>query len=232
MTRSRIPAVVFVVAVAAAIVLLLVLASSPERTRVFALRAPTAQSVATLAPGRQACEGPISASVPVYAVLTWGAAIVRTTVVDVRVRSGGSVVAAGSSRATGTPGSHTTLLDGTIPAGRKVTVCVANGGHSDYSLVGSPTIDPTVKMRVGGKRSALQFSLALLGSPTNTLSQLHTAFGRASLFRPAWVGVWTYWVLLVGLLLAVVAFAAALMAATRIDEQNSDQAHGRKRELG
>jgi hypothetical protein len=218
-TRARIPAVVFVVAVVAAVVVLLVLAFGAERTQVFALRAPSAQSVATLAPGRQACEGPVSAAAPVHAVRTWGAAIVRTTVLDVRVRSGGSVVASGSSKVSGTPGPHTTVLHGTIRDGRKITVCVANGGDADYSLVGSPSIDPAVAMRVDGKRSALQFSLALLGSPTDTLSQLHTAFRRASLFRPTWVGVWTYWALLAGLLVAVAACGAALTAAARTDER-------------
>jgi hypothetical protein len=74
-------------------------------------------------------------------------------------------------------------------------------------------------MRVDGKRSALQFSLALLGSPTDTLSQLPTAFRRASLFRPTWVGVWTYWALLAGLLVAVAACGAALIAAARTDER-------------
>jgi hypothetical protein len=120
---------------------------------------------------------------------------------------------------TGKPGSHTTVLHGTIRDRRKITVCVANGGDADYSLVGSPSVDPTVAMRVAGKRSALQFSLALLGSTTNTLSQLHTAFRRASLFRPTWVGVWTYWALLAGLFVAVAACGAALAAAARADEQ-------------
>jgi hypothetical protein len=218
-TRARIPAVVFVVAAVAAVAVLLVLAFGGERTRVFALRAPSAQSVATLAPGRQACEGPVSAAAPVHAVQTWGATIVRTIVLDVRVRSGGAVVATGSSEVDDKPSSHTTVLHGTVRGGRKITVCVANGGDADYSLVGSPTIDPAVAMRVNGKRSALQFSLALLGSPTDTLSQLHTAFRRASLFRPTWVGVWTYWALLAGLLLAVAACGAAVIAAARSDER-------------
>jgi hypothetical protein len=213
--------VVFVVAVAVAIVVLLVLAFGGERTRVFALRAPSAQSVATLAPGRQACEGPVSANAPIHAVQTWGAAIVRTTVLDLRISSGRSVVATGSSRVSDRPSAHTTILHGSIRDGRKITVCVANGGDADYSLVGSPSIDPTVAMRVDGKRSALQFSLALLGSPTNTLSQLHTAFRRASLFRPAWVGVWTYWALLAGLVFAAAACGAALIAAARTDEREA-----------
>lgn len=210
---------VFLVTVAVAIVVLLVLALGAERTQVFALRAPSAQSVATLVPGQQACEGPVSAAAPVHAVRTWGAAIVRTTVLDVRVRSGRSVVAAGRSEVSAKPGSHTTILRGPVRGGRNVTVCLTNGGDADYSVAGSPTTDPAVQMRVGGRRSALQFSLALLGSSTNTLSQLHTAFRRASLFRPAWVGIWTYWALLAGLALAVAACGAALIAAARTDER-------------
>lgn len=221
MTRARLPPVAFLVAAAATVVVLLTLALGTERTRVFALRAPSVQSVATLAPGRQACEGPVSAAVRVQAVQIWGAPIVRTTVLDVRVTAGRSVVATGRVPAGAKPSSRTVVLHGTVHDGQKVTVCVVNGGDADYSLAGSPAIDPTVAMRVGGKRSPLQFSLTLLGSPTNTLSQLHTAFGRASLFRPAWVGVWTYWALLAGLLAAMAACGAALTAAARTDQRSA-----------
>ena len=59
-----------------------------------------------------------------------------------------------------------------------------------------------------------KFSLALLSDGDRSLlGSLPTAFSRASLWRPSWVGAWTFWVLAIALLatfgLAVVAVISA-----------------------
>lgn len=69
-------------------------------------------------------------------------------------------------------------------------------------------VAPTVDGRpVGQERIAVWFRPPA-GSERSLLAQIPTIFHRASLFRPAWVGAWTYYVLL-GLVLPL-AFGLAL----------------------
>jgi hypothetical protein len=61
-------------------------------------------------------------------------------------------------------------------------------------------------------RTRQRFSLVLLNDGSGSLlDSLSTAFARASLWRPGWVGAWTFWGLTVALVatfgLAVIAIA-------------------------
>jgi hypothetical protein len=208
----------FAVTAAIGAVVLLTLGFSHERSRAFSLEAPNVQPVAVLAPHTEACEGPIMTPHPVDGVRVWGAAAGRSTALDVLTQStSGKLLATGRIVVSTQPNAYTSVLTSSIPSGQATTVCLFNGGSSPFSLLGSPSQNPAIRMTVGGRTSPLQFSLVLLRPPTPLLSLLPTAFSRASLFRPGWVGAWTFWALLAGLVLAVVLAGLAISAAARAD---------------
>jgi hypothetical protein len=69
----------------------------------------------------------------------------------------------------------------------------------------------------GAGRSALAL-LFLREHPRSLLSLVPTIFRRASLFRPGWVGPWTYWLLSAALLGAFGLAGVAVTRAARSDE--------------
>jgi hypothetical protein len=212
----------FALAVIVGVLVLLVIGWTDERSRALALEAPNQQPVATLAPRSSACEGPIVTGVPVDAVRVWGAALTHPTALEITTRSAGQEdLDRGriSVSTTPNPFAGTGVLSRTIAAGDAITVCVSNVGAAPLSLLGSPSFDPAVRMTIERRPSTLQFSLVLLRPPTSALSLLPTAFSRASLFRPTWVGTWTFWTLLVGCIAAVGLTGLAIAAAARADER-------------
>lgn len=68
---------------------------------------------------------------------------------------------------------------------------VAVGGMANVPPGERPT---TVDGRVNFQRVAVWY-LPPSGEQRSVLSQLPTIFDRAALFRPGWVGPWTYWIL-------------------------------------
>jgi hypothetical protein len=216
--RARRSWLAFAITAAIGVVVVLILGFGRERLRAFSLEAPNQQPVAVLAPHAQACEGPITSAHRFDAIRAWGAAVGRPTVLDVSTRaSGGEVLTTGRVAVSPMPNAYTSVLSASTPSGRATSVCLRNGGSAPFSLLGSPSVNPGVRMTVGGEISALQFSLVLLGPPSSSFSLLPTAFSRASLFRPSWVGTWTFWALLAGLLPAVALAGVAISAAARAD---------------
>jgi hypothetical protein len=221
--RPRRTWLAFAVTAAIGGVALLILGFSDERARAFSLGIPNQQSVAALPPNAQACEGPITINQPVDAVRIWGAAVGRPAALDVFIASvGGKLLTTGRVVLSPTPTSYTTVLGASISSGRAMVVCLSNGGSTPVSLLGSGSVNRAIRMTIGGKASPLQFSLVLLRPPTSSLSLLPIAFSRASLFRPSWVGAWTFWALLAGVLVAVGLAGLAISAAARADESERD----------
>ncbi|HET9125832.1 MAG TPA: hypothetical protein VFN65_13210, partial [Solirubrobacteraceae bacterium] len=68
-----------------------------------------------------------------------------------------------------------------------------------------------------GVAPGTQFALVLTRRAT-FLGSLGTAFSRASLFKPSWVGAWTFWLLLALLGSTVPLAGAALVRALDDDE--------------
>lgn len=87
-----------------------------------------------------------------------------------------------------------------VPAGRHIDVCVVNRGGARLGLEGGKAESvPSSPLTVAGRRHersaiALRF---LRERPRSALSQVPTMFERAALFRPGWVGPWTFWLLAV-----------------------------------
>ena len=83
-------------------------------------------------------------------------------------------------------------LDRPVAGGKSLRVCVGVTGRGTYDLDGAAATFPSI--HASGVVRGAQFSLLLTRSGT-PVGSLPTAFRRASVFRPSWVGPWLFWVL-------------------------------------
>lgn len=195
--------------------------------RAFALQAPNQYPLVTLAPGQTVCEGPVSSPHPFRIVAIWGAAVGGRATLQVTARTAalGHVLAAGTSVAHNVDDEEQTTLSAPIRSATPITVCVTDAqGH--FSIAGGSAVHPGIAMT--GTPANREFSLLLLSEPQSLISALPIAFSRAALFRPGWVGAWTFWVLIGGVLagfgLALVAVIRALDADAGGDERGAGSA--------
>jgi hypothetical protein len=203
-------------AAVAAIVVVVVLVISGLRSgpvRSFALRVPSASPVATVRAKRPVCEGPVTASgqtslVGVFGAPKRGLSRLHVTVRDAGTGDHGRVLATGAAVTAEVMTEDLVALDRTVPAGHSLRVCV-RATTNPFVLEGAPA--SAVGVRMTGHRRA-QFSL-VLDHRASFIGSLSTAFSRAAVFRPAWVGSWTFWVLTAAFAatfgLAIVAVAQA-----------------------
>jgi hypothetical protein len=130
--------------------------------------------------------------------------------IDMQVRIHGGPVLHGHVVRSKTPGFHKVDIPMTAPVPgdgesfRFADLCLLPKGNGGQIFVwGRTQLDITSKPIEVGKqripnRVALWF-LPLAHEKRSILAQLGTMFGRASLFRPGFVGPWTFWVVLFGL---------------------------------
>jgi hypothetical protein len=205
---------------------LLVAGSRSSAVRVFALGAPNESHIAMLRPSEKVCEGPVTSPSPVRGVRIWGSSTggrARLTV-DVQDADNHQVLAFGSLEASPTAidapptkSEHTAHLSRAVPGNRPLRICLTEDVNT-FWLEGSSAIHPSVEMT--GKTTGEEFSLVLLGDKRSLLSSLSTAFTRASLWRPSWVGSWTFWALAIGLLATFgLGIGAVASAAAEDDEE-------------
>ncbi|MEA2466095.1 MAG: hypothetical protein QOJ57_221 [Thermoleophilaceae bacterium] len=123
---------------------------------------------------------------------------------------------------------------GSVPEGLRVSVCVRNDGPTKAYLYGNYyngrtangpiTLTPTIttsSATVDGFEIAGDVSLAFVSSESRSLlTRLPSAFRHASVFRPSFVGSWTFWLLFALLVLAV---PAALWRALTIAGSAEDE---------
>jgi hypothetical protein len=201
------------------VVALLVAGSRDVTEREFVLGVPNQRSVALIRPGQRVCEGPVTGRGPIQAVGIWGGSAIGLSRLSVEVLDAGtrSTLASGKIAATVT-GAYVAQLTRAVSGGRPLRVCVV-GDLNTFSLLGSNDGDPAVS--TAGTHGG-EFSLVLLNQKRSLLSWLPTAFGRASLFRPSWVGSWTFWLLAAGLLAAFGVGAVAVASAAADDGGDRD----------
>jgi hypothetical protein len=127
----------------------------------------------------------------------------------------------------GPSGARTVRLRGSVAGSRKVVACFLDVGTAPAVLLPPPG----TATRVTVERSDDLADYADVGLELNRsddrplLALLPEVFDRASLFRPGWVGAWTYWSLLVALVIGVpVLLARALASASEEDEPDSSRA--------
>lgn len=106
---------------------------------------------------------------------------------------------------------------GPMRRGAWIDVCLTNPGRARVGIEGGEAESvPTSPLFVNGvrnDRSAL--ALRFLGRPRSVASQVPVIFERAALFRPAWVGPWTFWALALVVGMGVPALLARALAAAR-----------------
>ena len=198
--------------IAAAVVIVLLATGTQSRSvRTYAMDVPNLTAITPLGPPRSACEGPIISPFAFQQVSVWSQATTHYAVDVVTVDSTRThrVLATSGLQAVGPAQfQQDQLMSASVAAGQPVTVCVTTV-RGRLILWGSQVGQPTVTAT--GIPTGEQFSLVLSTRPRDgsLLHWLPTAFARAALWRPSWVGVWTYW-LLAALLLAV--FAGGVLA--------------------
>jgi hypothetical protein len=208
---------VFVIAAAAVLAGLVAAGLQTIRVRTFSLRVPNLQAVASVRPGHPVCEGPITSTVAARGVALYGTVASGSPTIEVRARSSSSTLASGQLLHVGRSSESDVALDRTIPGGRPVHICVSVGGGV-FSLTGAAGQAPGVIAH--GLAPGTQFSLALT-RPGTFLGSLSTAFSRAAIFRPDWVGAWTFWLLLALLACALPLAGVAVIRA--LDEPEPDE---------
>jgi hypothetical protein len=182
-------------------------ATLDDRERAFTVGLPAVRIAAELQPGERACRRGIDVPASFSRV--------RLTTASFPRPGPALTVTAGAERGTvtaGYPGNSTVeaRMD-EVAQGERIDVCVTNDGDNRVALLGSPPDtsppylgDPTLEPALG---------LTFLRDERQSMAALvPEAFERASRFRPAGIGVWTFWALL-GLIAA--GLPALLAAAYR-----------------
>jgi hypothetical protein len=198
------------------LIALVVSASGGVTRRALVLRVPNQRAVALLRAPHRVCQGPLTAGSSSQSVAIWGASVVgpaRVTVAVIDAQSGASL-ATGHVFATTSTGEYVAHLTRSVPAGRPLRVCLTTNLNT-FELLGATANDPNVVMT--GPKRGLEFSLALLNDRHSLLNSLPTAFSRAALFKPSWVGSWTFWLLTAGLLATFGLAGVAITAAAADD---------------
>jgi hypothetical protein len=186
---------------------LLAAAALDDRERAFSVGLPAVRIAAELPPGERACtlgiDVPADFSRVRLATASFGSPGPRLT------------ITAGGSRGTvagGYPDNSTVEARlATVSEGGRVEVCVTNEGDHRVALLGSPPDTPPHELGNPGLGPDIGI-VFLRDEPSSMAALVPDAFERASRFRPAWVGPWTFWVLLG---LVAVALPALLAAAYR-----------------
>jgi hypothetical protein len=227
--RLRVTAIVVALAAVLAIVLLISSSTGDQQEIAFSIDIdPGPPIAATVLPGEVACQGPIHTIAPAATVFPWlspTAAPGAAMTLSVRDYASNAVLATGSiaqgySMATA-PGVH---LSATIPQGRAISVCLRSNGPKPVGLIGNPPNTRSGQLVVAGQTKKDVMSLLFLRpKPVSLLSQIPTIFSRAALFRPDWVGSWTFWVLAVLLVGAFFGVGYAVLQAEREDARSSEQ---------
>jgi hypothetical protein len=125
----------------------------------------------------------------------------------------------------GPAGVRSAQLTGSVAGSRKVAVCFVDVGATDAIL--SPRPGTRTRVAVESFEPLADYADVgvelIRGDNRSVLEALPNAFDRAALFRPGWVGAWTYWLLLAALAVGVpLLLAGALSSAAESDEDASE----------
>jgi hypothetical protein len=199
-----------------------------SRELAFTLGVVPAAVAAELAPGQTVCQAPVNVPTDFDRVRFQVGTYRRPgPPMRVAVRSAGSRrLLAGGRLPAGYPDvSQPVVVVGEVRASQRAEVCLTNSGRRRLALYGNATAAaPVSDARLGNRPLGTDLTLMFeRGESRSMVSLLPDVFDRASLFRPGWVGAWTFWVLAV-LLLAGVPLLLALAVARSRDRGEPDAA--------
>jgi hypothetical protein len=186
----------------------LVAALLDDRERAFTVGLPPVRIAAVLQPGEQACRAGIDVPAEFSRVRLFTASFGRPGPA-LGVKAGGArgTVAAGYPDNSSVEAN----LDAQTAPGKRIDVCVTNDGDGRVALLGSPPDTPPPYLADPNLEPKLGITF-MRDEPKSMAALVPEAFERASLFRPDWVGAWTFWAILV---LVAAGVPALLMAAYR-----------------
>jgi hypothetical protein len=183
--------------------------------------------IGTLRPGQEVCQRPVDLDESVDLVglaLSTGPALGPPLRVQVRDLASGKVVSQG--RVTGTyrmepPGNLPVELSPRVPADRTVEVCARNEGKRPLVAVGANGTSAGAAF-VGRRELDLDWGIYFPAIHKRSHLELVPAvFERASVFRPAIVGPWTYWLALAGLLVGAPALLYRAVRRAAVDDDGA-----------
>ena len=198
--KTRVAA--FLAVAAGGLLALAVVAAGDSRALAFTLGVAPTQVGAELRPGQTACQAPVLVSSAFsrvrFQVGTYGRSGEPLDVV-VRSLKSGSALGQGRLRGGYPDGSQPSVPVGRVAPEQPVEVCIRNGGERKVALYGGTTVAaPGTDARVEGAETGTDLTLVFeRAEPRSMLAAVPDMFRRASLFRPGWVGSWTFWLLAV-----------------------------------
>ena len=127
----------------------------------------------------------------------------------------GSSIRSGRLAAGYPDNSEPVVFVGAVPPGRRIAVCIRNTGDRAVALIGSSgDLVPGTKLYFAGRPGTGDLTLSFYSAHRpSAIEDVPEIFRRASLFRPAVVGAWTFWALAA---LLIVAVPLLLLGALRI----------------
>ncbi len=208
--------------VAVGLIGLLILAAADRRG--FRLGLNT-ESVVMVEPGQEACRTlirpPQAGANRVTFWASGASADGSAPPITVRLRKGRqSQLLAIARLPAGRAGPRHARLRGSVAGSRKVAACFTNAGAVNLLLMPRPgTPTRVVPARLTERSDNVDVALELVREPERSLlSELPDSFERAALFRPGWVGAWTFWLLLVALAIGVPSLLGRALRAALAEE--------------
>jgi hypothetical protein len=206
-----------------AAVALVVVAASDERELAYGRGVPAQDPVLEIPPGLEACQGPVAAPASFDALEVFvdpqGFPLVAldTSIRNAETRQllSHGVLFPDLLR----PSRQRIDLEVPVEGGDPVDICFINQEEQPALLLGQEQDpDPVGTLRLAGQVIPADLYLAYLEDDRSALDRLPQMFERAALWRPGWVGEWTYWLLLAGVALVVPGLLGwALWRAARDD---------------
>jgi hypothetical protein len=233
MTGKRLRTQIGVVAlIAAAVIAALVISGEQGRNvREAAYNLGGISAVVRLTDGGRVCEAPVAADGEFQRLVFWSSGAGSKALVSVhqgKTPNTPTLALGILESGAAAPGENVAELTQAVPAARDLSVCVKAvrgavtlfGGQPEYlSNSSGPTYGAPV---ISGFQPKSEFWLqAWSARPRGIWSALSLAFHRMSLFRPHWVGAWTFWILLFGVVAGFPLLGLAIwfaVKAERVDE--------------
>lgn len=200
-----------------AILAIVAAAASDARRTAFPVDVPNNAPVVSLPPGLTLCQGPVDVQSRFQAVEIWVRPAAR---LQLTIRAAGTervLARTATAMAPHASGAHVIKLKRTAtPAGQPIDVCLRNVGQRAVTFEGGPPSRTSGRLAVGGRPRREDIAMLFLRDHgSSLLSLLPAVFDRASLFKLAGVGAWTFWLLLAGCLVAFPLAAVALASALK-----------------
>jgi hypothetical protein len=213
---------------------LLLAGLTQRRGTVLAAEVQATSIVAVLGPGGLVCQGPVTPAHPVRTLTLWTERRLFPDTLTALIRQGpgNRLVARAplafdhSLPAVPYGSAAQARLPRTLPGEKPYRLCVR--ADADVNILGASASTSSGQLRIGGRESGLAMAF-VFGSPHpgTVLGELSSIVERAALFRPGWVGAWTFWALAALFIAAIGLLARGLMSAAAQDNEDdsSDESY-------